>query len=133
MKVVSTDALTKLIQLVKSAFISVDNTVETSEVDSEVIVGWGIPDYSAEVVLAWDTAEILPCDALVVVRSNVAANAQLYLEIDGVNYGGVGNGGSSGGFVEVVRVVSKGSTVKAKGGSTQADSSAYYCPLKGVN
>ena len=33
MKVVSTEALTKLIQLVKSAFISVDDTVETSEVD----------------------------------------------------------------------------------------------------
>lgn len=33
MKVVSTEALTKLIQLVKSAFISVDNTVETSEVE----------------------------------------------------------------------------------------------------
>lgn len=33
MKVVSTEALTKLIQLVKSAFISVDDTVETSEVE----------------------------------------------------------------------------------------------------
>ena len=49
MKVASTEALTKLIQLVKSSFISVDNTVETSEVDSETIVGWGMPDYSASI------------------------------------------------------------------------------------
>lgn len=63
MKVVSTEALTKLIQLVKSAFISVDDTVETSEVELLDIVaskdlsnitqatksdvtGWGMPSDS---------------------------------------------------------------------------------------
>lgn len=35
MKVVSTEALTKLIQLVKSAFIKVDDVVEVTEIDTE--------------------------------------------------------------------------------------------------
>jgi len=35
MKVVSTEALTKLIQLVKSAFIKVDDVVKVSEIDTE--------------------------------------------------------------------------------------------------
>jgi hypothetical protein len=35
MKVVSTEALTKLIQLVKSAFIKVDDVVEVSEIETE--------------------------------------------------------------------------------------------------
>lgn len=33
MKIVSTDALTKLIQLIKSTFISTTDTVETNEVN----------------------------------------------------------------------------------------------------
>ena len=119
-------------ELDAKADIDLENISPSANV-KKTIVGWGIPDYSAEVVLAWNTAEILPCDALVVARSNVAVNALLYLEIDGVNCGGVGNGGNYGGFVEVVRVVSKGSTVKAKGGYNQADGRAYYYPLKGVN
>ena len=41
MKVVSTEALTKLIQLVKSAFISVDDTVETSEVTLATVATTG--------------------------------------------------------------------------------------------
>lgn len=41
MKVVSTDALTKLIQLVKSAFISVDDTVATSEVTLATVATTG--------------------------------------------------------------------------------------------
>lgn len=41
MKVVSTDALTKLIQLVKSAFISVDDTVQTSEVELATVATTG--------------------------------------------------------------------------------------------
>jgi hypothetical protein len=36
MKVVSTEALTKLIQLVKSAFIKVDDVVEVSEIETEI-------------------------------------------------------------------------------------------------
>lgn len=36
MKVVSTDALTKLIQLVKSAFIKVDDVVEVTEIETEI-------------------------------------------------------------------------------------------------
>lgn len=43
MKVVSTDALTKLIQLVKSAFIKVEDVVETDTIDSSTIAGWGMP------------------------------------------------------------------------------------------
>lgn len=35
MKVVSTEALTKLIQLVKSAFIKVDDVVEVTEIETE--------------------------------------------------------------------------------------------------
>lgn len=35
MKVVSTEALTKLIQLIKSSFISVDDTEQTSEIETE--------------------------------------------------------------------------------------------------
>ena len=41
MKVVSTEAITKLIQLVKSAFISVDDTVETSEVTLATVATTG--------------------------------------------------------------------------------------------
>lgn len=41
MKVVSTEALTKLIQLVKSAFVSVDDTVETSEVTLATVATTG--------------------------------------------------------------------------------------------
>lgn len=37
MKIVSTDALTKLIQLVKSAFIPVENVEQTTEIDTEVV------------------------------------------------------------------------------------------------
>lgn len=36
MKVVSTEALTKLIQLVKSAFIKVDDVVEVTEIETEI-------------------------------------------------------------------------------------------------
>lgn len=35
MKVVSNEALTKLIQLVKSAFIKVDDVVEVTEIETE--------------------------------------------------------------------------------------------------
>lgn len=36
MKVVSTEALTKLVQLVKSAFIKVDDVVEVTETTTEL-------------------------------------------------------------------------------------------------
>ena len=107
MKVVSTEALTKLIQLVKSAFISVDDTVETSEVElldivaskdlsniaptataKSGIVSWGTPDYTAGVTRTANTTYSESTNGTVYIRvhRNGTGNATLTITIDGTNF-----------------------------------------------
>lgn len=139
MKVVSTEALTKLIQLVKSAFISVDNTVETSEVDSETIVGWGMPDYSAAIT-ATEPYTVTnkftaPADGILIYGYWSTAAANKFYVNDIVVGGFQGSGNGYGLCYPLVLPLSKGDTFYQENANNSSFPSANnrFVPFKGVN
>jgi hypothetical protein len=109
---------------------SIDRTIQA---DRETVVGWGMPDYTAEVNLGEpSTYQTLPCDCLVVYHRNSEGS----LDSAGFYYA---NEDES--FVREFRqamtytrtglglFISKGWKVKA----LNSTSTIYYYPLKGVN
>lgn len=75
MKVVSTEALTKLIQLVKSAFIKVDDVVETSEVTLATVATSGDYDDLSNKLTAGTTVDIT--NNVINVTSDISTGAAL--------------------------------------------------------
>lgn len=144
MKVVSTEALTKLIQLVKSAFISVDDTVETSEVElldivaskdlsnitptqtvKNEIIGWGMPDYTAGIAISTGSYTP-PSDGLIRVEGgNNSTNK--YIDVNGARAANAYVNSTTS--TDIIAFVQKGDTIAIVG--TGVD--VYFYPLKGAN
>lgn len=108
---------------------SIDRTVAS---DRETVVGWGMPDYSAEVVQVWNTEYTATEDRNVTVTSGDFNGSRSYFSINGIDYA-VGffssNAGTSMNTTNFL--IKKGTKYKARGGSS--NQSIKYQPLTGVN
>ena len=103
--------------------------------DKEVVVGWGIPDYSAGVSVICpiqDAPFVAPCDG-VYVTNFATSNSIVYLYIDGVQSGfSHSNAGSNRDYLSHFIPLPKGATIYWNGKVATVNTSMFY-PFKGVN
>jgi hypothetical protein len=144
MKVVSTEALTKLIQLIKSSFISVDDTEQTSEIETEIpsevtlatVATTGdyddlinksgfMPDYSAGVSISVGSYTP-PSDGLIRVEGgNNNNNKTITVNGSTAAQAWVASNTST----DICAWVQQGDSVSITGSGV----GVYFYPLKGVN
>lgn len=113
------------------ATTDLSNVASVAQSFKEQSVGWGMPDFTAEVSIPLDTWVLLPVDALVYGWGEVTGFNiyQITVSLDGVNYyTHFQQNGQYGGAIGYY--LPKGVYVKIS--NTCNNKSAYY-PLKGVN
>ena len=110
-----------------------DKISRTAASDRELVIGWGMPDYSAGVAKNRNTAYTAEMDGLLFVCFNMyqtAANAN-YMTINNVVVHGKQLGGNSGGGCFSVYPLSKNDNWTFSTTSSQGEIMFY--PFKGVN
>lgn len=108
------------------------SNMNASQSAKETIIGWGMPDYSAEVSQTWNTEYTATEDRNVMVTSGDYYGTKTYFVINGIEYT-IGYMSSNAGTCTNTTnfLIKKGTVYKAYGG--HSGQSIKYQPLTGVN